>query len=221
MKVLLDNCGKNYHRSWLFQGVNLTIPVVESGTSPLRMALLGPNGAGKSTFTLMLAGQTDPTEGSISWVSSEGKILPQSMWHRHVSLASPGMELPEEFTLKEWFDFHQQIKGFQSGIDLGHLLELCGFTAATQTKQILTFSSGMKQRVKLCAALLGNHPLVILDEPLTNLDKAGELVYQTLISEYLGKRALIVASNRDDEWRSYCNSSYTIGENTIKAVSPI
>lgn len=79
----------------------------------------------------------------------------------------------------------------------------------------------MKQRVKLCAALLGNHPLVILDEPLTNLDKAGELVYQTLISEYLGKRALIVASNRDDEWRSYCNSSYTIGENTIKAVSPI
>ncbi|NBU04274.1 MAG: ATP-binding cassette domain-containing protein [Bacteroidetes bacterium] len=97
-------------------------------------------------------------------------------------------------------------------------MDLCGFPTATKTKQILTFSSGMKQRVKLCAALLGNQPLVILDEPLTNLDKAGADVFKTLIANYLGNRSLMIASNREDEWLGYCTHTYTIGEPHVKAI---
>lgn len=217
MEIILNNCGKNYHRSWLFQNIDLNLCIAGKNFTPLKMAILGPNGAGKSTFTLMLVGQTDPTEGTVLWIEN-GSPLPQSQWHKHVSLASPGMELPEEFTLSEWFYFHQQIKGFQSNITLSVLMDLCGFPTATKTKQILTFSSGMKQRVKLCAALLGNQPLVILDEPLTNLDKAGADVFKTLIANYLGNRSLIIASNREDEWLGYCTHTYTIGEPHVKAI---
>jgi ABC-type multidrug transport system ATPase subunit len=218
MKITLNNCGKNYHRSWLFKDITLTIPIDSTPGSTLKLALLGPNGAGKSTFTLLLAGQTDPTEGVVQWHDTSGKSIPQSQWHKYVALASPGMELPEEFTLSEWFDFHQQIKGFQSGITKELILTLCGFPKNTLTKQILTFSSGMKQRVKLCAAVLGNQPLVILDEPLTNLDSAGQLVFTTLLSEYLNNRSFIIASNRPDEWRDYCTQTYTIGDSEIKAI---
>jgi ABC-type multidrug transport system ATPase subunit len=218
MKISLNQCGKNYHRSWLFQGVSLEIDIQGIGGSPLRLAILGPNGAGKSTFTLMLVGQVDPTEGQIDWVDVAGKAIKQSHWHQWYSLASPGMELPEEFTLSEWFDFHQQTKGFQAGITLSTLIDLCGFQKNTATKSLLTFSSGMKQRVKLCAALLGEQPLVILDEPLTNLDKAGYEVYQHLLANYLGSRGLIIASNREDEWQNHCTHRYTVGDPLIKAI---
>jgi ABC-type Mn2+/Zn2+ transport system ATPase subunit len=61
-------------------------------------------------------------------------------------------------------------------------------------------------------ALMGTESLVILDEPLTNLDLSGNQMYETLLNTYLGNRALIVASNRDDEWKSYCNQVLNVTE---------
>jgi ABC-type multidrug transport system ATPase subunit len=223
MFISLHNCGKNYHRTWLFRGLsfNIELGTEENNTNPLRLAILGSNGAGKSTFTLMLAGQTDPTEGTLQWISNNNKAIDSKHWHTQVAVTSPGMELPEEFTLQEWFTFHQKIRGFQSQIGLNTMMDLCGFPKNTATKTLLTFSSGMKQRVKLCSALLGTQPLIILDEPLTNLDAAGNEVYRTLIQEFLLNRNLIVASNRNDEWVPYCNSSYSIGDAQINALQAI
>lgn len=222
MKISLQNCGKNFHRSWLFQHLSFDINFNQINTNEsLKLAILGSNGSGKSTLTLLLAGQLDPTEGSIQWFDSDLREIPQHHWFKHVALASPGMELPEEFTLQEWFHFHQRIKGFQTGIKLVNILDICGFPKATANKNILTFSSGMKQRVKLCSALLGYESLVILDEPLTNLDTAGSDIFNGLITEHLKNRALIIASNREEEWKSFCNCSYTIGNNSLSALSLI
>lgn len=219
MHISLQNCGKNFHRTWLFRGLSFEIPVHSpETTTSFRCAILGSNGSGKSTFTLLLAGQNDPTEGQIQWLDTHHKTIPQHKWHNHVALASPAMELPEEFTLGEWFDFHRQIRGFQSGVSLSYLLTVCGFPKSTATKTILTFSSGMKQRVKLCSALLGHQDLVILDEPLTNLDIAGNDVLSILIANHLNNRPLIIASNREDEWIPFCNHKYNIGESQISAL---
>jgi ABC-type multidrug transport system ATPase subunit len=54
-------------------------------------------------------------------------------------------------------------------------------------------------------ALMGTESLVILDEPLTNLDLNGSQLYDELLKTFLGNRALIIASNREDEWKPYCN----------------
>jgi len=212
MKILFQDCGKNYHRTWLFRHFNLELELRNESHQPLRMALLGGNGSGKSTLTLMISGQTNPTEGTIEWVDTHGKIISSSDWYKHIALASPALELPEEFTLQEWFEFHRSVKSFAYGVTIDKLISICGFSNNTKSKALLTFSSGMKQRVKLCMALMGTESLVILDEPLTNLDLSGNQMYETLLNTYLGNRALIVASNRDDEWKSYCNQVLNVTE---------
>ncbi|NBV35736.1 MAG: ATP-binding cassette domain-containing protein [Bacteroidetes bacterium] len=204
MKITFQDCGKNYHRTWLFRHLNLELDL-GLDTQPLKLALLGGNGSGKSTLTLMISGQTNPTEGSIDWLDIHGKQITSDSWYQHIALASPALELPEEFTLQEWFNFHQSVKGFASGVTLDRLISICGFSNNTKSKALLTFSSGMKQRVKLCMALMGTESLVILDEPLTNLDLNGSQLYDELLKTFLGNRALIIASNREDEWKPYCN----------------
>jgi ABC-type multidrug transport system ATPase subunit len=211
MKIVFQDCGKNYHRTWLFRHLNLELDL-GNGNQPLRLAVLGGNGSGKSTLTLMISGQTNPTEGSIDWIDSHGKQIPSDSWYKHIALASPALELPEEFTLQEWFNFHHSIKGFASGVTLDHLISICGFSSNTKSKALLTFSSGMKQRVKLCMALMGTESLVILDEPLTNLDVSGNQLYDNLLNTYLGNRALIVASNREDEHKKYCNQILDVSQ---------
>jgi len=211
MKITFQDCGKNYHRTWLFRQLNLDLDLGITN-QPLRMAILGGNGSGKSTLTLMISGQTNPTEGTIEWVDTHGKSISSSDWYKHIAIASPALELPEEFTLQEWFGFHRSVKGFADGVTLDKLISICGFSNNTKSKALLTFSSGMKQRVKLCMALMGTESLVILDEPLTNLDLSGNQMYETLLNTYLGNRALIIASNREDEWKAYCNQILNVTE---------
>lgn len=214
MEISLQNCGKNFHRTWLFRGLNIEIDF----SQPQRIAILGANGSGKSTFCLMLIGQVAPTEGTLQWYHNKIPITNNQLieW---VSLASPALEFPEEFTLKEWFDFHNGIKKFASEIKLSVMMELCGFSKSTASKSLLTFSSGMKQRVKLCMAMLGNEKLVILDEPLTNLDELGEKLFYQLIDQYGAKKSIIIASNRRKEYQ-FCDSYYQIGDQQLLPFYP-
>ena len=91
MKIVFQDCGKNYHRTWLFRHLNLELDL-GNGNQPLRLAVLGGNGSGKSTLTLMISGQTNPTEGSIDWIDSHGKQIPSDSWYKHIALASPALE---------------------------------------------------------------------------------------------------------------------------------
>ena len=71
IKVILENCGKNYHRAWLFRNVNFQLDVFPGNS----LAVLGDNGSGKSTFTLLLTHQIQPTEGSITWQGTDSKNI--------------------------------------------------------------------------------------------------------------------------------------------------
>ena len=97
------SAGKNFYRSWLYKDINLTLNASPGNT----YAILGNNGSGKSTFLLMLTGQTSPTHGKIIWQKS-GVELPENQWHLHYAISSPGMELPEELNLLEWYDLFKK-----------------------------------------------------------------------------------------------------------------
>ena len=202
----MSNCGKNYHRTWLFRGLDKTIDISKGNS----YAVLGPNGAGKSTFTLLLTGQVAPTEGTIHW-EMDGKIVSPNNWHQYYALSSPAMELPEEFTLEEWYHYHQKLKPFRENFTFAELVDRCNFPKKVASKSIMHFSSGMKQRIKLILSFLSDQPLVILDEPLTNLDNAGLDLYQSLINETIQEKCFIVASNRLDEYE-FCNEKIVIRE---------
>lgn len=195
MQIQLDQCGKSFNRHWLYRNLNLTL---QSGE---QWAFLGANGSGKSTLMLMLTSQVWPTEGKISWTGNDGTDIPSTNVFRHIALASPAMEVPEEFNLSEIISMQARIKPFQMKDAAAAVADICSFDKKTFQKPVSTFSSGMKQRVKLCLAALADTPVLLLDEPLTNLDTAGAAVYERLREEYCNNRLLVIASNREDEYR--------------------
>ena len=116
--------------------------------------------------------------------------------YRHLAYAAPYIELIEELSLWEALQFHLRFKPLLHEMSPDDMLELLRFTKA-RDKAIREFSSGMKQRLKLALAICSNTPLLLLDEPTTNLDKEGVAWYRNLIDNFGADRLLVVASNVD------------------------
>ena len=95
------------------------------------------------------------------------------------------------------------MKGWLEGLDTQKIIEVSGLKNAAH-KQIRYYSSGMKQRVKIAQAILSNVPIILLDEPLTNLDEEGILLYHELIKKFCYNRLFIVSSNDKNEY-SFCD----------------
>ncbi|MCB0524654.1 MAG: ABC transporter ATP-binding protein [Lewinellaceae bacterium] len=195
MKVTLQNLGKRYRFDWIFKGIDFTF-------APGRhYAVLGSNGSGKSTLLKVISGHLSPSKGSVSFEYGGIKV-PQEKVYKQVSYIAPYIELIEEFTLEEAIAFHGKTKPFLPGIAPANILELLSLPKSKQ-KEIRFFSSGMKQRLKLALAICSNTPLLLLDEPSTNLDVQGIEWYKELVKTYCNDRLVIVASN-DPQETTFC-----------------
>lgn len=195
MKISLNNLGKRYNREWIFRNLSVQFNINK------HYAITGPNGSGKSTLLQIIGGSTIYNEGEIFYHESDKTIEPEKFFKK-ISFAAPYLELIEEMTLIEFFAFHQKMKGWLSSIDTKEIIFMLGLEKSSY-KQIRYFSSGMKQRVKLAQAIFSNVPAVLLDEPLTNLDDEGILLYHSLIKNYCNNRLVIVSSNDKNEY-SFC-----------------
>ncbi|MEO1438382.1 MAG: ATP-binding cassette domain-containing protein, partial [Bacteroidota bacterium] len=180
MDIRLEKVGKRYRLEWIIRNLNLEI---QSGE---RLAIEGPNGSGKSTLQKMLSGHLSPSSGSIEF-SSNGSVLEREFLYKKVSIAAPYIDLVEDFTLEEQIHFHQGFRPLLEGYDTKTLIELSGLNASRK-KMIRFFSSGMKQRVKLLLAIFSKAELLLLDEPSTNLDRAGIEWYIDLLAQHIGNR---------------------------------
>jgi ABC-type multidrug transport system ATPase subunit len=103
-------------------------------------------------------------------------------------------------TLFEFLSFHNRFREFENKETSREIINRIELTAHAD-KLILGFSSGMKQRVKLGIALLGNSPLVFLDEPTSHLDAKSVIWYKSLLAEASVNKKVLVASNHNiDEY---------------------
>ena len=187
MEIRLENIAKRYQRKWIFKGLNYHFE--KNG----KYAILGHNGAGKSTLMRILSGHLSPSKGKINF-TLDGEKIAATECYKKVSYAAPYIDLIEEFTLKESIEFHQHFKPFLKNHDVESLVKLLNFDK-DKHKEVRFFSSGMKQRLKLILALCTDTPVVLLDEPTSNLDEQGMRWYHQLIEEYGAKRLCIIASN--------------------------
>ena len=189
MKIVAENLGKRFNREWIFRHFSFTS---EPGKT---YAITGPNGSGKSTLSQVLWGQVPPTAGVLKYYDN-GKVVDDAF--RYVSIATPYMDLIEEFTLEETIGFHFRFKTPTTPIN--NMMDAMELTPS-KDKKIGLFSSGMKQRVKLALAFYSQTPFLFLDEPTTNLDKHAIAWYHNNLGRQAG-RTVIIASNQEDEYPS-------------------
>ncbi|HEY9196401.1 MAG TPA: ATP-binding cassette domain-containing protein, partial [Mucilaginibacter sp.] len=187
MTITLTNVGRRFNRDWIFRGIDYAFASGES------YAVLGANGSGKSTLLQVLNGSLSPSAGNISF-SLGGTDIAVDKVFNYLSLAAPYLELIEEFTLNEMVDFHFKFKAYRPGTDKQQLIALLNL-AKSENKLIRYFSSGMKQRLKLILAFCADTPMLMLDEPTSNLDTQGVEWYLSLVERFAADRLTIICSN--------------------------
>ena len=188
MNISLHNAGKRFNREWIFRHVDYQF------TSGRVYAITGPNGSGKSTLLQLISGASMVSEGSVVY-----EKIKQEDAYKYVSIAAPYLQLVEEMTLDEFLNFHSGLKKWLPSVTTSQVISTIDLERATH-KQIRYFSSGMKQRVNLAQAIFSDVPLVLLDEPTTNLDEDGIQLYRRLVNKFCGDRLLIVSSNDKQDY---------------------
>jgi ABC-type multidrug transport system ATPase subunit len=202
VNIALEKAGRRFNKEWIFRDVNIQF------TSQDRAAIVGGNGSGKSTFLQMLSGFLMPSEGKINYQIHNQNIEGSSIF-RHVSVCSPFLELYEDYTVQEHFRFHARLQKMRHNITEKHFVELLQLSNI-RNKPLRNYSSGMRQRVKLALAILSDTPILMLDEPCTNLDRNATQWYQQLLTEHAEERMVLVSSNRNEDELFLCNSTFNV-----------
>jgi ABC-type multidrug transport system ATPase subunit len=213
--IELKDIGKRFRYEWIFKNITHTF---ENGKS---YAVLGPNGSGKSTLMKILSGHLTPSAGKVTFYNSGKKRDSDTIYHL-ISYAAPYIDLIEELTLTEIIAFHSKFKplskklsGNTESAKINSLIDILNFQKS-KDKEIRFFSSGMKQRLKLALAICSESPILLLDEPTTNLDAQGVEWYQNLIKNFIldsptQNRLVIVASNIEHDYL-FCGETLDILE---------
>ncbi len=192
MKIKVENLSKRFNREWIFKDLSLQFSPENN------YAIVGPNGSGKSTLLQILWGQLLPSQGNLIYETS-GSVLPQEEVFKHISIATPYMDLIDEFTLLEMIHFHFKFKRVRKNLSTVELLELFELTHA-KGKTVANFSSGMRQRLKLGLAFYSEGSALFLDEPTTNLDKKSIAWYWHQLNNLPKEILVIIASNQEQEY---------------------
>jgi ABC-2 type transport system ATP-binding protein len=217
VKITLTDSGKRFNREWIFRHLSYDfIPGIS-------YAITGPNGSGKSTLLQAIAGSMELNEGTIEYGLNGGtrnkeqgtgegvgaaQVVLAEDHFQHIAIVAPYLELIEEMTATEFLHFHNQFKSLLPQVSIEQILPIVGLENAIN-KQIRYFSSGMKQRLKLAQAVFSDVPVLLLDEPCTNLDAAGYELYHKLIEQYCGGKLIIVSSN-DVHETDFCREKISI-----------
>jgi len=191
MELEIQNIGKQYNRQWLFKNVSFKL---QDGQS---MSITGKNGSGKSTLVQIVYGLVQASEGEVR-IDGKNQYEP----YTYFAASTPYMELPWEFSISE---IHKLYKDLQkTNMELDVFLAFAEFSSQQSYKPVKLFSSGMQQRLKTALCMSSNAPVLLLDEPLTNMDKQGELWYKNCIDS-LKSRICIIAGNNlaEYEWANF------------------
>lgn len=202
MNITLLDIGRRYNQEWIFRHLDYTFSPAH------KYAVLGPNGSGKSTLLKVLSGSLTASDGKIEY-KQESKQIEVDQIYANISIAAPYVELIEEFTLRELLDFHFKFKTPLLGYNTESIITLLQMEKSAN-KEVRHFSSGMKQRVKLALACCSQSDILLLDEPMSNMDSEGEEWYLQLIVQTVPtSRLLIIGSNQEKEY-GFCDEHISI-----------
>ncbi len=181
------------------------------------LGFLGPNGAGKSTTMNMLTGYISSTSGK-ALINGVDILDDPINAKKNIGYLPEIPPLYLDMTVKDYLNFVYDLKKCKIPRK-AHLEDVCGLVKITDVYEriIRNLSKGYKQRVGLAQALIGNPPILILDEPTVGLDPKQIIEIRTLIKKLGKKHTVILSSHILPEIQAVCDRIIIINKGKIAA----
>lgn len=203
---------KRYGRSTALESIDLDLSTGITG-------LLGPNGAGKTTLLRILATSLAPSSGALQVLGLDpGDASGRLAIRRSLGYVPQEVGLYDNFTAFEFVDYvailkehvdrsarHEEVRRVLDDVDLGDV----------RSKKIRKLSGGMKRRVALAQALLGDPALLVLDEPTVGLDPEQRLRFRQLISRHAERRCVVLSTHMTEDVEALCDRVVALDEGRI------
>lgn len=209
--VEVKNLTKRYGGNLALDNVSFTI---EEGTI---VGFLGPNGAGKSTTMNIITGYLSATSGQVT-VSGKSTLDDPNEVKKLIGYLPEQPPLYMDMTVKEYLNFMYELKKVKLPREQ-HIKEICGLVRIEDVygRLIGNLSKGYKQRVGIAQALIGNPPVLILDEPTVGLDPKQIIEIRTLIKSLGENHTVILSSHILPEVQAVCERIIVINNGHLVA----
>ena len=216
MELKFENLTKNYKTKIALN--HFTVSLTEG-----IYGILGPNGAGKSTLMNLLTDNVKRTSGNIYFNGKEILTLKEK-FRREIGYMPQQQGMYDEFSATRFLYYIAGVKGIpkkQAKQEISALLDLVGLSSVAH-RRLGSFSGGMKQRVLLAQALLGNPSILILDEPTTGLDPEERIRIRNYISELSTNKIVLFATHVVSDIESIATEVLLIRQGELlKKASPL
>ena len=190
MKLILENITKKYNDKMIIQNINIEL------SSGQLIGLIGKNGAGKTTLLKLLSTIIKPTSGRILLDNQDIVKNPDVMRNKLGYLPQEVYVYPN-LTAFEYLNYIASVKGIKKSEAEKQINDLLlnFHLKDAANKRLATYSGGMKQRIGIICALLGNPQIIIIDEPTTGLDPEERVTVRNILSALSKERIVILSTH--------------------------
>ncbi|WP_067173200.1 ATP-binding cassette domain-containing protein [Microtetraspora niveoalba] len=218
MDIMISGLRRRFGRVEALRGVDLEVPGGMFG-------LLGTNGAGKTTLMRILAGVLSPTGGRVlvgghDLTTRAGRLAVQ----RRLGYLPQDLGLYPDLTTQEFLDYIGLLKGLDDDTarrrQIGELLDMVGL-ADVAGRRLKGFSGGMRRRVGIAQALLGDPALVVVDEPTAGLDPEERIRFRTLLAGIAGHRTVLLSTHIVEDVAQTCQEAAVMAAGRVVFTGPV
>ena len=199
-----DGLAKRFGRRVLFRDLAFALGPGDS------LAVRGANGSGKSTLLQIVAGVQAPSKGRVTLRLGGAEVADEARPLR-VGFVAPYLQFYDAFTARENLAFIAQARRLPAGERLDALLDRVGLDGRGDDF-VRTYSSGMRQRLRLAAALLPAPSVLLLDEPTATLDAPGRALVADLAAQHRADGGILVVATNVEHEAALCEQAVALGE---------
>ncbi len=215
--AILEHVGVRYGRQWALTDVSAVFPAGAVG-------LLGPNGAGKSTMLKALLGLIQPDSGRITVLGLDVAVTPLDIRARVGYMPESDAQIPG-MTAVSFVAYCGELSGLPAADAMQRAHEVLYYVGLGEARyrNVETYSTGMKQRIKLAQALVHDPDLLLLDEPTNGMDPKGRDDMLALVHDIAHNKhiSLILSSHVMPDVESVCDEVVVMNRGQVVMHGPI